>query len=590
MSDAIIRMPQFLKGAAFALVALVVLAAEAWKFRMLEAFSAAMFECSFCLSRDALPYEAQFLAIVVALHLLSSSVPSRWMRVPMRLGVAALVVVFLMDLVVTTQFATRFTWVELRKFAFEFEAIGTFLRQLFTNPWRAAVAVAGVSALFVILGWYVLEQPATSRRSRWIWVVIPVAIYAALIPLRAAAFHASYLRNSAEAFFLRQTNNVPYSATFAAALPPGPAPSCRAGLGERPDIVLVVVESLSMFQSRRFSGLNDWTPRIDEWSAKGTAFKHFASNGLTTEDGLVALLTGEPPIPRAFPDGTSRFEQFAVPRESVPGFLRQAGYDTAFLTTGDVSFLGMGRWLETLGFATVEGHTAHFYDGMERLGFNAAPDGALYDRALQFMQADAAKPRFIVLNTVSTHQPYLDPETKQRGQQAAVRYADRKLGAFMDTLDQRGFFEKGYVMVVGDHRAMLPQQPGERALLGDRAYASTPFFVVGSSAGSPPTTIDSPFSQTDLLPSLRYWVGSGKQCFDANQGIFLPRASQQQAPGCVFTRRPYDNDLVVAQCGPQDFTIRLAGNATSFEGKTGPAEVLAQVHRLRLGRGFQGAR
>jgi len=93
------------------------------------------------------------------------------------------------------------------------------------------------------------------------------------------------------------------------------------------------------------------------------------------------------------------------------------------------------------------------------------------------------------------------------------------------------------------------------------------------------------FSQSDLLPSLEHWIGEGEHCIAANQGVFLPEPLK--APSCVFTKRPYDADLVVAECGPRDFRVNLDGDDTGFEDEhAGSPELLASINRLRLGRGF----
>jgi arylsulfatase A-like enzyme len=332
-----------------------------------------------------------------------------------------------------------------------------------------------------------------------------------------------------------------------------------------------------------FSGINNWLPEFDAASQDGLRLTNFFANGFTTEQGLIALLTGEPPIARPVQAWTSEFEQFNHPRESLPGLLGGRGYSTHFLTTGNLGFLNKGRWLRELGFHQVEGHDAPFYEGMRRFSFDAAPDDALYGRALQEIDGLAGShPYFMTLETVTTHAPYVDPVKGVISQEGVVRYADRQLGRFVDQLRSRNYFRNGVLIIVGDHRAMTPMSEVERQHFGDRGFARIPLTVLGMNMHGEQK---SAFSQTDLLPSICHWVGNGRQCLGSDQGVFLPAG--RQTPSCIYTQRSYEPNDVVLQCGAQDHTVRLNGDETGYVvGPVGSPALLNEVNRLRLGMGL----
>jgi lipoteichoic acid synthase len=445
-----------------------------------------------------------------------------------------------------------------------------------------------VVALLLLAGGvrYVMGRPQASPSVRR-----PLIGLLACVPLVAVghaeldgspSYHESYLRNSLEAFFDDATRMNPYSPQYAQKLPAEPRARCDAGLGARPNVILVVVESLSPYQSWRTAGLNDWTPKLDALAASGLRVGSFRANGVSSEEGLIALLTGEPPIPRPVANART-LEQFSAPAQSVPRFLGRAGYRTEFLTTGNLGFLGKGGWLDAIGFQYREGHDAPFYRGMKRHNFDAAPDGALYDRALQEIERNGTQqPLFMTLETVSTHLPYEQPETGESTEASVFRYADAQLARFVAALGARGFFDNGVLLVTGDHRAMVPMGGGEFSRFGDRAYAMVPMIAIGMGLHG---NVRGTFSQSDLLPSLEHWIGQGEHCIAANQGVFLP--APLKAPACIFTKRPYDADLVVAECGARDFRVNLDGDDTDFEDEhAGPPDLLASINRLRLGRGF----
>ena len=131
------------------------------------------------------------------------------------------------------------------------------------------------------------------------------------------------------------------------------------------------------------SGLHDWVPELDALAGQGLLLTHFLANGIDTEAGLISLLSGEPALARG--DTKTVFQPFEAPKNSLPRMLADNGWRTAFLTTGDLDFLDKGRWLGDIGFQLVEGDDAAFYKGMKRYHFDAAPDAALFDRALQFL-------------------------------------------------------------------------------------------------------------------------------------------------------------------------------------------------------------
>src|SRR5207344_299915 len=118
--------------------------------------------------------------------------------------------------------------------------------------------------------------------------------------------------------------------------PPQPL-ECEEGLHTHPSIVLVVVESLSAYHSRLFSGLNDFTPQLDALAPTGSYVRTFHANGFSTEGGLIALLTGRVPIPTAGRFGSQM--AFTEVEHDFHRWLARRGYFTAFFTTGDLDLV-----------------------------------------------------------------------------------------------------------------------------------------------------------------------------------------------------------------------------------------------------------
>ena len=550
----------------------------ACKFYLLEINSRAILGCQWCLASKAIFFELQFVFLLGILHLAAEFFRWYWLRFILRLSVIAVLLIMAIDLIVLQQFLVRFTWHELLKFVSEFGAILDFSKQLFANFQSILIAAISLFIILWVFGRYLTSDRAIARSPAFL-VFAAFGLFGSEY-LKPVEFHGPYLQNSIEAFFSSQTRNHPYSEDFAKQIKTdsNAENQCYEGTGARPDLILLIVESLSMYHSNLFSGLHDWVPQFDSISQTGRRFSNFYANGVNTEQGLVALLTGEPPIAKGTgTTSTLLFEQFQNTQHTVPHMLNEFGYHTVFLTTGNLGFLGKGDWLKNIGFDFIEGHEASHYNGVKRFHFDAAPDQALYERALIEMQSpNRRNPIFMTLETVSTHHPFIDPESNAQSEEMAFRYADRALKVFVENLKSIGFFNKGYLMIVSDHRAMTPASRDEMIRFGDRAYARIPFSIIGDGLNDDEEI--NPFSQTDLLPSLRHWLSEDRHCVSMHQGIFLPQA--KHLPACIFSHRSYSLDDVFIHCGDKDYVIRLNGDYSHYAGSKPSQDLLEEVHRL----------
>jgi lipoteichoic acid synthase len=567
---------------------LLCLGLSIYKLYLLEDLSRDLFGCHFCVADKAIVYESQFLLIILALHLLTGFIRQSALCLLVRFMVVVVVLITIIDLIVLNQFTTRFTLPMFLQFINELKAVQGFMQHLFFGVWRAISAIFGTLLILAVLIRYLICADRSGRSTVLFLSVFSGMIWGGLA--RTMELHTPYIKSSIEAFFDSQTRYTSYSERFKASVPCDSLQEAQYfdGEGVRPNLILLVVESFSMYHSASFSGIHDWVPHFDALADKGRRFTNFYANGNRTEQGLVALLTGQSPVVKGRGRGSVLLDEYRTSSDSVPRSLRELGYYSLFLTTANLGFLGIGNWLDDIGFDEREGHDAPYYRGMKRILFDAAPDGALYGRALQRLQElrqEANTPFFMTLETVTTHHPYIDPESGIHSQELTFRYADRELGRFVTSLESNGFFENGYLLIMSDHRAMVPLSAEEKAKYGDRAYTRIPFLILGP--GLDGQEESNSFSQSDLLPSLRHWLGKGLIFVGPDQGIFLPKAIR--TPRCILTHRSYNLDNLYVHCGSQDYVINLNGDDTRYIGsRSGPAELLAEVNRLRLDMLKQG--
>lgn len=389
-----------------------------------------------------------------------------------------------------------------------------------------------------------------------------------------------------------------YSAEFQKTVR-APVAYCQQDTGIQPPkkIVILMIESWSSVHSQLFSGIQNWTPALDQLAQRYRYYPNFYANGFTTEDGEIALLTGRfplPPVGAGQADGGTSFQGFWQVEDSLPQRLGRLGYHTSFLTSSELSFSQTGDWARQLGFAEVLGADNPAFVGQRRFNFNSVPDALLLQDAAQKILAQP-QPAFYFIKTVSTHHPFINPETGEASQQAAFAYMDRSVATFYQQLERADFFNDGVLLVVGDHHAMVPLQAQEIQRSGVvRAPAHVPLIVIdqrpstqqaaqqkAQQAAQPQLA-----QQTDVYHTLIQHV-SGQYCQSVWSGVLW--GERQHATEQVLFRRGDRRDRLSVLTDRADYTVQLNGDQSRLAsaGSTyvaAPEQMLRDVHAFRVGQ------
>ena len=510
--------------------------------------------CDSCLTGTLFLHDYLFFGVLLLLFLLSFMARAYLLYIPLRLLALAGILLYIGDIVLMDEFYTRLMLSDIRIYGEQWPIV-----------WRhitSTAMFAGHSwlvALPLVAGLMLLLVPPVIRASRKTVVALCV------LPLLGSVSGAvmtppSYVQDWAlRNVFAANFNNgvsVPYSDTYrtqvldaAGARPP----QCIIGENQRPDIVLLILESWSPFQSALWSGMENWTPRLDALATEHAWFSRMHASGFTTNEGLMSILTGVEflaPTKSYFsimPFETAWETPASVPRELASN----GGYHSAFLTSGNVGFTSKGKWLTSLGFDYVEGHDYPGYEGLDRLHFDAPADEFLYARSLDYVreQTEAAAPLFLTVESVSTHHPYIHPLSGERSAEAVFRYMDETVDDFYRQLQEMDFFDNGLLVIVGDHRAMIPIRSAEEERFAQAAASLVPMIVVG---GKTQGKIATPFHQSDILPSLGALTGE-QYCQSESYQSFLTPAAQDGAR-CLYHARGDNRDHIDAFCPLPDGT------------------------------------
>ncbi|MBS0590193.1 MAG: LTA synthase family protein [Proteobacteria bacterium] len=573
-------------GAAFLVMLLFVVAGL--RAVALYGIAHGLADCPRCMAATAIQQDADIFALLLAFIGLSFLTARYWLQLPWLLLSAILLIAYALDAILLKTLVQHLYWLDIVKFGKEVDAIGRFGTLLLTSSagkWMAAGAIVGILILLLAL------QPRP-RRPRLALACFVIAGFLHVLglwsPMTMNYINYPLLQNFIAAN-LADSVDRHYSAAYIDTLRKEytpPAPICETGSNLHPNIIVIAVESLSMYHSRLFGGAHDDTPHLDAIARANTYFPDFIANGFTTDGGLIAMITGKPPIPTLGRyQSAEAFVGFEDPAGALPDIVHAHGYSTHFFTTGDLGFLDKSDWLKGLHFDTWEGAEQPFYNGWKRRHFNAAEDKALYQRFLQWLDArqNDSAPWLAFMLTVSTHPPFIDPENENLDEAGAFRYADKQIGMLYDELAKRDFFRNGVLMISGDHRSMTPLSAPELARFGDSALARTPF-VIATQLPIAKGAIAAKFQQADIPPSIDAMLGE-RACHRADQGTFLSQ-TPQPAHYIAHARGDRRNQIDI-YFGGQQAELVLAGDQSRWLGPkpTDWRQIMDGIALDRIGRG-----
>ncbi len=536
------------------------------------------------LTNDAPIYAA--LASLIYLSLLKlpfHNVTNRALSLFLRLIAGFIFTIYTVDLIIIVNFNTHLTLNDTLKYA---SYALKYTQQGFSSPWQGII---GSLAFILVMTSLIRTQYQLSRRVNHIGFIVTIALTLtpSLFGTHGNQYVHTWMFSNIISYNLTiLSENKPYSRelTDRVRTLPSPPQQCLTIAPSKPNIVLLMVESLSSHHSQLFSGLNNWTPKLDQLAKENTAFTNFFANGFTTEDAEISLLTGRLPLypPSSYTDGGgTSFNGFYQSPQSLPKLLNQLGYQTDFLTSADLSFSNTGKWAKSLGFDHVEGHEHPSYNNWPRYHFKSVPDEALFNRLLSRIEETRDSPYLAFVKTVSTHHPYINPQNNKRSEQEAIQYADQQIANFYQALKRANFFTNGFLIIVGDHRSMTPLKVGEIETMGEmRAAARVPLILIkdqNTNKGSQEVT--SHFQQTDIFNGLKGLI-TGQRCSSDWIGdIFAQRTAKY-----IYHRRGDNRNTVNIFTSEGDHSIVLDGDTTRIiGGNTGyESEIINQINRIRM--------
>ena len=245
----------------------------------------------------------------------------------------------------------------------------------------------------------------------------------------------------------------------------------------RPNVVLIMMESMSSNFMKRFGQSQNLTPFLDSLYACSLSFPNFYSAGIHTNHGLYATLYSFPAMMKR-----NLMKGSVIPHYSgLPTVLKENGYHNLFFMTHEGQYDNMNAFFRTNGFDEV--FAQEDYPSEKVVNSFGVQDDFLYDYAIPVLNrtADEGQPFFATLLSISNHPPYVIPPyfhpRTDKPETQIVEYADWALRKFFEEARKQSWFENTIFVLEGDHGKLV----GDAKCELPQSYNHIPLMIYSSS-------------------------------------------------------------------------------------------------------------
>lgn len=231
---------------------------------------------------------------------------------------------------------------------------------------------------------------------------------------------------------------------------------------ERPNIVLIVLESFTAELIGSLGGEQGVTPNIDNLAAEGILFEQVYAAAGRTDKGITATISG-------FPAQAIRsiIKQNAK-HEKLPGIAQELAfnsYSTSFYYGGESEFFNIKSYILSHGYKTlVDKHSFLSKDMNSKWG---TYDEKVFSKQMKDMDT-VKQPFFSTILTLTNHEPFElpvkshfpgdDVENKFR---STTFYTDSCLGAYLKEAKKKPWYKNTLFVILADHSHRLPANLAE---------------------------------------------------------------------------------------------------------------------------------
>ena len=224
-------------------------------------------------------------------------------------------------------------------------------------------------------------------------------------------------------------------------------------LSAQPNVVLIIMESMSAAKMKRHGSTEELTPFLDSLSHNSIYFENIYTAGKHTFNGIFSTLFSFPALYRQHSMKTNN--QY----DGISTSLLNNGYSTTYFTTHDSQFDNIEGFLRSNNFQNVISQSD--YPVSEVKTTLGVPDDFMFRFSIPKINelAEKENPFFVTFMTTSDHSPFYVPEYFQPKAKAIesqiVQYADWSLQQFIQLASKEAWFNNTIFVFVADHGAAI---------------------------------------------------------------------------------------------------------------------------------------
>ena len=224
----------------------------------------------------------------------------------------------------------------------------------------------------------------------------------------------------------------------------------------RPDIIIIVLESFSGYLIGPLGGDSLVTPNINRYAKEGILFSEFYASGTRTDKAMPAILDGYPAQP------AQSIIKEPKKSQSLPSLVKiliENGYRSSFWYGGEINFANFNSFVIGSGFQDIITK-----DNFDPVNYNSkwgVHDHVLF-QALRDSMKSVKEPFLKVVLTLSSHEPFDVPMEKvftgnddMSKYKNSVFYTDKTLGSFLDWAKHTDWWKNTLIIMVADHAARI---------------------------------------------------------------------------------------------------------------------------------------
>ncbi len=291
-------------------------------------------------------------------------------------------------------------------------------------------------------------------------------------------------------------------------------------LETKPNIILIIMESMSAAKMKRHGNKNNLTPFLDSLSRNAIYFENFYTSGKHTFNGIFSSLFSFPALYRKHP--MKQIKEY----HGISSALLKNGYSTTYFTTHDSQFDNVEGFLRANDFQNIISQSNYPINEVKTtLG---VPDDYMFRFSIPIIDElhEKGTPFFATFMTASDHGPYYIPDyfypKSKNIKNQIVEYADWSLKKFFELSSKQKWFDNTIFVFVADHGAPISSDY-EISL----SYFHSPFIIYAPKITTSNMVYKEIGSQIDIFPTI---MGLIKQPYVNNTlGIDLLRKKRKYA-------------------------------------------------------------